>query len=200
MNHIAKYVESHKHGKTRRLAVIAIRIARRRAADTATANDIYDAAWKLAKSYQNYVFNKQYPRWINIHGKKGRAIMASAANTMRARDGALHDFLVQGVLALSSLPMAKAQSTAGDFYFDGKLCESKVSLRERKKQIFADGQTPQYVFVRGVESDSAITYVTKHAANLVVCDPNEYARVAHVPGVRSLSGVMGAHLKSKIGA
>lgn len=193
------YIESKPHGKTARLAIVAIRHAVRNANPADTMNAIYENAWSAAKAYQSYAFKKQLPRIINAHTAKGKAIITRASNTIRARDGALHERIVRGLLGVvSNLDVRNAPRSNGDFTFDGELCEAKTTLRERRKQIFADGNAPSYVFVQSVESSTAASYITSHGAKLVVCSQAGYEAACADPHVLNLSDVIGTQLYQRL--
>lgn len=154
---------------------------------TGTLNGRYHLAWLAAQEFGNYRFRRDTDKWIHAHSAAGRAKIARAANIMRARDGAIHHAIVQALIgqthAVEKLPIR----AGGDILVNGKVnIECKRTLRERRRQIFADHAIIDAVVVGTLDKASSAEYCKNHGAKLVICDPENYADNAHLPGVISL--------------
>lgn len=134
-------------------------------------DDLYLRAERGANRSLVNIYNSMTPRIIRNHTAAGRRLVSRAANIQRKQRGMLHQYLVAAVLSRVA-HTADAAVTKGDLIVNGQLVECKRSMRERRRQIFADGNKVNAVIVRsfdrGDETPSIFKYLKDHNAALVV--------------------------------
>ena len=154
-------------------------------------NNLYATAWAAATQVNEHRYRRETDKWIHAHGKGGKAKVAKAANMTRSRDGAVHHALIQAIIGRAFVVAKLPAKAAGDIIVDGKyVIECKRTLRERRRQIFADGAAPNAVAVGVLDAESGAAYCKQHGAKLVICDPTSYAEHGHLPGVISLDQLL----------
>lgn len=145
-------------------------------------DELYISAERGARRAITRAYNAMTPAVINNRTAAGRRAISRASNIQRAQNGMLHQYLTTEVLD-RVLSTAAAKTTRGDLKVNGELVECKRTLRERRRQIFADGNHVKAVIVRSVDADDkhrhSPEYVDKHGATLVV--------VGGYPGALSLT-------------